>query len=86
MWANPVGNSFYKPDSALSQEGLGVWVPHLFAGQSAEARFYLVSLGPGDADLITLRAIDTIDKSQVIVCGEANRKDPCKIPGGQRDP
>jgi precorrin-4/cobalt-precorrin-4 C11-methyltransferase len=41
---------------------------HAFAGQPAETRLYLVSIGVGDVDLITLRAIDTINKSQVIVC------------------
>lgn len=42
--------------------------PHGFAGQPDQTRLYLVSLGVGDVDLITLRAIDTINKSQVIVC------------------
>jgi len=42
--------------------------PHGFAGQPAQTRLYLVSMGVGDVDLITLRAIDTIKKSQVIVC------------------
>jgi precorrin-4/cobalt-precorrin-4 C11-methyltransferase len=42
--------------------------PHAFAGQADQTRLYLVSLGVGDVDLITLRAIDTINKSQVIVC------------------
>ncbi len=43
--------------------------PHAFGVQpSAETQLYLVSLGVGDVDLITLRAIDTINKSQVIVC------------------
>jgi precorrin-4/cobalt-precorrin-4 C11-methyltransferase len=41
---------------------------HAFACQPAQTRLYLVSLGVGDVDLITLRAIDTINKSQVIVC------------------
>jgi precorrin-4/cobalt-precorrin-4 C11-methyltransferase len=41
---------------------------HVFAGQPTETRLYLVSMGVGDVDLITLRAIDTIKKSQVIVC------------------
>jgi precorrin-4 methylase len=38
------------------------------ADEPAEAGFYLVSIGVGDVDLITLRAIDTIGKSQVVVC------------------
>ena len=41
---------------------------HAFAGPPAESRLYLVSIGVGDVDLITLRAIDTINKSQLIVC------------------
>jgi precorrin-4/cobalt-precorrin-4 C11-methyltransferase len=39
-----------------------------FAKAPAETRLYLVSIGVGDVDLITLRAIDTIKKSHVIVC------------------
>jgi precorrin-4/cobalt-precorrin-4 C11-methyltransferase len=41
---------------------------HAFAGHPDQTRLYLVSIGVGDVDLITLRAIDTINKSQVIVC------------------
>ena len=37
-------------------------------------RFYLVSLGVGDADLITLRAINTIKVSDVVVCRDRTRK------------
>ena len=36
--------------------------------------FYLVSVGVGDADLITVRAIDTIKKSDVIVCREKTKE------------
>jgi precorrin-4/cobalt-precorrin-4 C11-methyltransferase len=43
-------------------------VHQALAGQPDQTRLYLVSLGVGDVDLITLRAIDTINKSQVIVC------------------
>jgi precorrin-4/cobalt-precorrin-4 C11-methyltransferase len=45
-------------------------VHHVVAKQPTGTRLYLVSIGPGDVDLITLRAIDTINKSQVIVCGK----------------
>ena len=40
----------------------------VLAHQHAENHFYLVSLGVGDPDLITLRAINTIKASDVIVC------------------
>lgn len=39
-----------------------------FAKQQTETRLYLVSMGVGDVDLITLRAINTIKASDVIVC------------------
>jgi len=39
-------------------------------GKKGESVFYLVSVGVGDADLITVRAIDTIKRSDVIVCRE----------------
>ena len=39
----------------------------VLAHQHAESHFYLVSLGVGDPDLITLRAINTIKASDVIV-------------------
>ena len=42
------------------------------AHQQAENHFYLVSLGVGDPDLITLRAINTIKASDVIVCRSQN--------------
>jgi precorrin-4/cobalt-precorrin-4 C11-methyltransferase len=50
------------------------------APQSATAhqqngnQLYLVSLGVGDADLITLRAINTIKASDVIVCRDRTRE------------
>ncbi len=40
------------------------------AGEPTNGSFYLVSCGVGDVDLITLRALDTIEKSDVIVCRE----------------
>lgn len=43
------------------------------AHQPVESRFFLVSLGVGDPDLITLRAIDTIKASDVIVCRDQNQ-------------
>ncbi|WP_168565815.1 SAM-dependent methyltransferase [Crateriforma spongiae] len=36
--------------------------------EAQPTQFYLVGLGPGDADLMTLRAVDTIKKSDLILC------------------
>jgi precorrin-4/cobalt-precorrin-4 C11-methyltransferase len=44
------------------------------AHQQTKNQFYLVSLGVGDPDLITLRAINTIKVSDVIVCRDRNEK------------
>ncbi len=35
-----------------------------------QGKFYIVSVGPGDPDLITLRTIDTIKRSPLIICNE----------------
>lgn len=40
------------------------------AGENDATKLYLVGVGPGDPDLITLRAIDTIKKADVIFCME----------------
>ncbi|WP_319408302.1 SAM-dependent methyltransferase [uncultured Desulfosarcina sp.] len=45
------------------------------AHQQTKSQFYLVSLGVGDADLITLRAIDTIKASDVIVCRDQTQEE-----------
>ena len=37
-------------------------------------QFYLVSLGVGDPDLITVRAIETIEKSDIIICRPETRE------------
>ena len=47
----------------------------VLAHQHAESHFYLVSLGVGDPDLITLRAINTIKASDVIVCRDQNTQE-----------
>jgi precorrin-4 methylase len=38
------------------------------AAEQQSTHFYLVGLGPGDADLMTLRAVKTIEKADVIFC------------------
>ena len=40
-------------------------------GESDATNFYLVGVGPGASDLITLRAIDTIKKADLIFCMES---------------
>ena len=44
------------------------------SGEKGESALYLVSVGVGDADLITVRAINTIKKSDVIVCREKTKE------------
>ncbi|MEZ4526442.1 MAG: SAM-dependent methyltransferase [Desulfobacterales bacterium] len=48
---------------------------HSFAEQQSESRFWLVSMGVGDADLITLRAVNTIKASDVIVCRDRTKEE-----------
>ena len=43
-------------------------------GAKGESVFHLVSVGVGDIDLITVRAIDTIKNSDVIVCREKTKE------------
>ncbi len=49
--------------------------PATLMAQTQGGQFYLVSIGVGDADLITLRAIDTIKASDVIVCRKQTREE-----------
>lgn len=42
--------------------------------EKGKSAFYLVSVGVGDADLITVRAINTIKKSDVIVCRQKTKE------------
>ena len=51
----PVGKSFYKPDSPSSKNSQG--------------KFYLVGMGPGDADLASLRALKVIEEADLIFAG-----------------
>jgi precorrin-4/cobalt-precorrin-4 C11-methyltransferase len=51
------------------------WPFSVLAHQQTKNQFYLVSLGVGDPDLITLRAINTIKVSDVIVCRDQNKEE-----------
>jgi precorrin-4/cobalt-precorrin-4 C11-methyltransferase len=49
-------------------------VGRLAAAEKTESRLYLVGMGPGAADLVTLRAIDIIKKADVIFCAKKVQK------------
>ncbi len=44
------------------------------SGKTAGGRLYLVSVGTGDADNITVKAMNIIKNSAVIICGEGMKK------------
>jgi len=65
-----------------------VLFPIVFVSQGSvvatgKGKFYLVSMGVGDPDLITLRALDTIAKSDVIICRKETRKQFAKYLKGK---
>ena len=39
-----------------------------FADQKQTSQFYLVGMGPGDPDLMTLRAVKVVEEADVIFC------------------
>ena len=43
---------------------------HCQAAEKKPSQFYFVGLGPGDADLMTIRAAKVIDKADVIFCSK----------------
>ena len=53
---------------------LGASVPQGAAMATGRGALCLVSVGVGDPDLITLRAVDTIAKSDVIICREKTQE------------
>lgn len=53
------------------------------AAEKAPGKFYMVSVGVGDADLITVRAIETIKKSDIIICRPRTRETFSKYLAGK---
>lgn len=60
----------------LLAAGCTLWNPRWMtcAAESQASRLYLVGVGPGDPDLITLRALEVIRKAQLIFCTDGIRE------------
>jgi len=67
-----MGSTFcrIRPALALLLPALLLTDTNLPAAETESTRLYLVGVGPGDPDLITLRAIAVIQQSQLIFCSD----------------
>ncbi|MCK5268611.1 MAG: hypothetical protein KAR07_10595, partial [Spirochaetes bacterium] len=54
------------------------------SAEKGKSAFYLVSVGVGDADLITVRAINTIKRSEVLVCNKKAKEKFAKYLKGKK--
>ncbi len=53
------------------------------AAAGGKGNFYLISVGVGDPDLITVRAISTIEKADIIICRDRTRENFAKYLDGK---
>jgi len=82
QWMFKVGHKTSYPDISEADQymytttfTLGFLAsPNLAASNSKKGKIYLVGVGPGDPDLLTIRALNAIRKADLIVCWEGIRK------------
>lgn len=68
----------------LSAAAAGLMVPPAEAAETppAATQLYLVGVGPGDADLVTVRALNVMKKADVLFCsGRIKEKFPAELEG-----